>query len=69
MAVDDEVEQPVQQEPHAVLGQVRGVVPAGHDPVDVNRLSLRTVISACLVMNTAISLVCSSPLAVSRPTA
>jgi hypothetical protein len=33
--VDDDIQQPPQQEPDAVAGQVGRAVPAGHHPVDV----------------------------------
>jgi hypothetical protein len=35
MAVDDQVQQPPQQEPDAVAGQVGRAVPAAHHPIDV----------------------------------
>ena len=56
MAVDDEVEQPPQQKPDAVDGQVGRAVPAFHHPVDVELGSLRTVISARGVAKAASSL-------------
>ena len=46
MPVDDEVEQPPQQEPDAVAGQIRRPSQRATTPSMSNRGSLRTVMSA-----------------------
>ena len=56
MAVDEVVEQAVEQEPDAVPGEI-GLASQRARGSTSNRSSLRTVINACLVMNAAISLV------------